>query len=61
MEALPSEAGVDLRITLPVEDKSLTAVLSLDRAQAREFARSVLAAAGDAMERTYPAPPAARE
>ncbi len=32
IEALPSEAGVDLRITLPVEDKSLTAVLSLDRA-----------------------------
>ena len=61
IEALPSEAGVDLRITLPVEDKSITAVLSLDRAQAREFARSVLAAAGDAMERTYPAPRLVRE
>jgi hypothetical protein len=30
--------------------------LSLDRAQARAFGRSVLAAAGDALERTFPAP-----
>ncbi len=56
IEALPTEAGVDLRIVLPVEGETVTAVLSLDRTQARTFGRSVLAAAGDALERTFPAP-----
>ena len=55
--AIPSDAGVDLRITLPIEGEILTAVLSLDRAQARAFGRAVLATAGDATERTFPAPP----
>jgi hypothetical protein len=48
IEAVPSEAGVDLRITLPIEGETLTAVLNLDRAQARSFGHAVLAAAGDA-------------
>ena len=56
IEAVSSADGVDLRITLPAEDGILTAVLTLDRAQARSFGRSVLAAAGDALERTYPTP-----
>ncbi len=56
IEALPTEAGVDLRIVLPLDGETVTAVVSLDRAQARAFGRSVLAAAGDAMERTFPAP-----
>jgi hypothetical protein len=56
IEALPTEAGVNLRIVLPVEGETITAVLSLDRAQARAFGQSVLAAAGDALERTFPAP-----
>ncbi len=56
IEALPTDAGVDLRIVLPVEGETVTAVLSLDRAQARAFGRAVLAAAGDALDRTFPAP-----
>ncbi len=53
IEAIATEAGVDLYITLPGDGEPLTAVLSLDRAQARAFGRSVLAAAGDAVERTF--------
>ena len=56
IEAIPSEAGVDLRIVLPIEGETLTAVLSLDRAQARSLGHLVLAAAGDAVARTFPAP-----
>jgi hypothetical protein len=56
IEAIPSADGVDLRITLPTENDTLTAVLTLDRDQARTFGRSVLAAAGDALKRTYSAP-----
>ena len=56
IEAIPSEAGVDLRIVLPIEGETLTAVLSLDRAQTRSFGRLVLAAAGDAVARTFRSP-----
>ena len=56
IEAVPSEMGVDLRIVLPTEGEPLIAVLRLDRTQARALGRAVLAAAGDAMERTFPAP-----
>ncbi len=56
IEAVPSEVGVDLHIKLPLEGETLKAVLRLDRAQARVFGRSVLAAAGDAIDRTFPAP-----
>lgn len=46
--------GVRLEIGLPdLEGKPVTAVLRLDRAEARAFARSLLAAAGDATERTF--------
>jgi hypothetical protein len=33
-----------------------TAAIVLDRAEARAFARALLAAAGDAAERTFPKP-----
>ncbi len=56
IEAVATEAGVDLRIILPADGEPLTAVLQLDRAQARAFGRSVLAAAGDAVERTFRPP-----
>ncbi len=56
LEVLATESGVDLKIMLPIQGEMVTAVLSLDRQQARTFGRSVLAAAGDATERTYPAP-----
>jgi hypothetical protein len=56
IEALPAGAGVDLRLVLPIDGKPVTVVLSLDRAQARAFGRSVLAAAGDALGQTFPAP-----
>ncbi len=56
IEAIATEAGVDLHITLPGDGDPLTAVLSLNRAQARAFGRSVLAAAGDAVERTFRPP-----
>ncbi len=55
VEAIATATGVDLRIVLPVGSERLTAVLSLDRAQARALGRAVLAAAGDALERTFPA------
>jgi hypothetical protein len=48
IEALPADAGVDLRIVLPADGEPVTVVSSPDRAQARAFGRSVLAAAGDA-------------
>ncbi len=56
IEALPAGAGVDLRLVLPIDSKPVTVVLSLDRAQARAFGRSVLAAAGDGLGQTFPAP-----
>jgi hypothetical protein len=56
IEALPADAGVDLRIVLPADGELVTVVSSPDRAQARAFGRSVLAAAGDALDRTFPAP-----
>lgn len=34
-----------------------TAIITLDRAEARAFARALLAAAGDATERTFTTPP----
>jgi hypothetical protein len=48
--------GVRLELGLPdVGGQPVTAVLSLDKTEARAFARALLAAAGDATERTFPA------
>ena len=49
--------GVRLELGLPdVGGQPVTAVLSLDRTEARAFARALLAAAGDATERTFTTP-----
>ncbi|GLS43943.1 hypothetical protein [Methylobacterium brachythecii] len=48
--------GVRLELGLPdLSGQPVTAVLSLDKTEARAFARALLAAAGDATERTFPA------
>lgn len=49
-----------VQVTLDLTDfggKPFTAMLALDRAEARSFARALLAASGDAAERTFPRPP----
>ena len=49
--------GVRLELGLPdLDGRPVTAVLRLDRTEARAFARALLAAAGDATERTFPQP-----
>ncbi|HJE22933.1 MAG TPA: hypothetical protein K8W01_04680 [Methylorubrum populi] len=46
--------GVRLELALPdLGGRPVTAILSLERAEARAFARALLAAAGDATERTF--------
>lgn len=47
--------GVEVELAIPV--RGLTAAVEMDRADARAFARALLAAAGDATERTFPHPP----
>lgn len=50
--------GVQLEIGLPdVAGQPFTAILALDRDEARLLARALLAAAGDAIERTFSTPP----
>lgn len=57
LSARPAGDGVRLEVGLPdVAGKPVTAILILDRAEARAFAKALLAAAGDATERTFPAP-----
>ena len=57
LSATPEGDGVRLELGLPdLGGQAVTAVLSLDRAQARAFARALLAAAGDATERTFVGP-----
>lgn len=49
-------AGESVRLELGLSDLEggpITAVITLERAEARAFARSLLAAAGDATERTF--------
>jgi hypothetical protein len=47
--------GVRIEIGLPgLEGTPVTAILALDREEARTLARALLAASGDAMERTFP-------
>ena len=49
--------GVRLELALPdLGGTPVTAAIVLDRAEARAFARALLAAAGDATERTFPKP-----
>ncbi len=46
--------GVQVEIGLPdVAGQPFTAILALDRDEARMLARALLAASGDAMERTF--------
>ncbi|MGY2047040.1 hypothetical protein [Methylobacterium sp. JK268] len=53
----PTEQGVQVELGLSEGNGGpLTAVISLDRAEARTLARALLAAAGDAAERTFPRP-----
>jgi hypothetical protein len=52
--------GVQVEIGLPdVAGQPFTAILALDRDEARTLARALLAAAGDAIERTFSTPPEA--
>ncbi len=49
-----------VRLELGLADLSgapFTAILALDRSEARNLARALLAASGDAAERTFPRPP----
>ncbi|GEL40003.1 hypothetical protein MEX01_05940 [Methylorubrum extorquens] len=57
LSAMPEGEGVRLELGLPdLGGRPVTAILSLDRAEARAFARALLAAAGDATERTFVSP-----
>ncbi|KQP54995.1 hypothetical protein [Methylobacterium sp. Leaf108] len=58
LSVAPSADGV--RLALDLKDlggQPFTAILSLDPVEARHLARALLAAAGDAAERTFPRPP----
>ncbi|EIZ85714.1 hypothetical protein WYO_1486 [Methylobacterium sp. GXF4] len=49
--------GVRLELALAdLGGSPVTAAIVLDRSEARAFARALLAAAGDAAERTFPKP-----
>lgn len=62
LRVTPTEAGVRLELDLAdLDGAPVTAAIALDRAEARHFARAMLAAAGDAAERTFPHPPVAGE
>ncbi|SFK78523.1 hypothetical protein [Methylorubrum salsuginis] len=57
LSATPEGEGVRLELGLPdLDGRPVTAILSLERAEARAFARALLAAAGDATERTFVGP-----
>ncbi|TXM60012.1 hypothetical protein FV226_15430 [Methylobacterium sp. WL12] len=58
LSAAPAGDGVRLELGLPdVGGKPITAILALSRSEARAFARTLLAAAGDAAERSFPQAP----
>lgn len=62
LRVVPTETGVRLELDLAdLDGAPVTAAIALDRAEARTFARAMLAAAGDATERTFPHPPVADE
>ncbi|TXN40969.1 hypothetical protein FV232_07105 [Methylobacterium sp. WL30] len=55
LSAAAAGDGVRLELGLPdLDGKPVTAILSLSRAEARAFARTLLAASGDAAERSFP-------
>jgi len=54
LAARPIDGGVQLGFDVPGRD--LTVALDLTREEARAYARAILAAAGDATERTFPHP-----
>jgi len=57
LQASAVSEGVRLELTLPdFAGQPVTAAVILDRTEARAFARALLAAAGDATERTFPRP-----
>ncbi|MBB2960531.1 hypothetical protein [Methylobacterium sp. R2-1] len=57
LSATPEGEGVRLELGLPdLGGRPVTAVITLDRVEARAFARALLAAAGDATERTFVSP-----
>lgn len=58
LSATAEGEGVRLELGLPdLGGRPVTAVIRLDRGEARAFARALLAAAGDATERTFVGPP----
>ncbi|CAO4148526.1 hypothetical protein [Methylorubrum aminovorans] len=57
LSATPEGEGVRLELGLPdLGGRPVTAVIRLDRGEARAFARALLGAAGDATERTFVEP-----
>lgn len=56
IEARPTATGVDLEVGFTLGGERTKLRLAVGRADAREFARTTLAAAGDATERTFPRP-----
>ena len=57
LQATAVKAGVRLDLGLPdLGGGRIAAAIVLDRTEARAFARALLAAAGDAAERTFPEP-----
>lgn len=57
LSATAEGEGVRLELGLPdLGGRPVTAILSLERHEARAFARALLAAAGDATERTFVGP-----
>ncbi|GJD96193.1 hypothetical protein [Methylobacterium iners] len=58
LSVAPVGDGVQVELGLAdLGGRPVTAILTLDRRDARLFARALLAAAGDAAERTFPRPP----
>lgn len=55
LEPIATATGVALVLTIP-EMSASTIRLAISRTEARTFARGILAAAGDAAERTFPRP-----
>ena len=55
IEAIATSSGVELVVKVP--SRGIELALPTSRDGARGFARGVLAAAGDATERTFPQPP----
>ncbi|MCJ2050073.1 hypothetical protein [Methylobacterium sp. J-070] len=59
LQASAVPGGVRLELALSdLGGGPVTAAIVLDRSEARAFARALLAAAGDAAERTFPKPDA---